>query len=338
MTRPADNDAPSPVEPVRQQFGLGALFYLTAVYATGLVLGPWTIVLTTLVLICWWLVSKYGGCSVAIILLVLFLLIGMLLPAVEQVREAARSTHCLNNIRQLTLAMINYESGKSKFPSAQISRTAGQPPHSWRVEILPYIECQSLYEQYDFDEPWDGPNNIKLLTQMPDIFACPSHRNSAGLTPYKVVADQGTAFEPGKTIGYAELEDGSSNTLCIVEDFANPVPWTKPADLTVEQAAKVLAPQDPLNVAHINEKGFATWYLGSNVSLLDGSTHLVGATVAPDIIRGACLCADGSLLDSYALGSSSEVIHYERYFALALYVILLLLPGIFITRSSNTAQ
>ena len=43
-------------------------------------------------------------------------------------------------------------------------------PYSWRVAILPYLEQNELYKRYNFDEPWDGPNNRKLLDQMPAIF------------------------------------------------------------------------------------------------------------------------------------------------------------------------
>ena len=336
MTDPVDNNVPHPAGPFRQQFGLGTLFYLTAVYAAGLVLGLWTIWVTTLVLFLWWLAYYRGARIVVFILIALFFLVGMLLPQVSNVREAARSTQCLNNIRQITLAMLNYESAHSKFPMAQTNHAQGKPSHSWRVEILPYLEYESLYDQYDFNEPWDGPNNIKLLTQMPKFYACPSHRNSGGLTPYKVVADQGTAFELGKTIGFADLEDGSSNTLCIVEDSTALVPWTKPSDLTIEQAVKVLACQDHRKVAHSDERGFATHYLGSNVSLLDGSTDGVGPSIEPDVVRGLCLRADGKLLDPNDLGESSQIIHYEMYFALIVYMALLSFPGILIWRSNLT--
>lgn len=338
MTNPVDNNIPNSAKPNRQQFGLPLLFYLTAVYATGLTLGPATIVLTTIVLLFWWLLFKNGGCSAALLLIAVFLLIGMLLPAVSQVREAARSTQCLNNIRQLTLAIHNYESSHSKFPSAKKRQADGSPPYSWRVEILPYVEEQALFDQYDFNEPWDGPNNIKLIDQIPYVFVCPSHHNNQGLTPYKVVADKGTAFEPGKPMGFAEVQDGTSNTLCVIEDFQNPVPWTKPTDLTVEQAIKALVPQPPHNVAHLRHDGFATTYLGSNVSLLDGSCHRVGPTIAPETVRGICLCDDGKFCDLNSLGQTFRVIHHEKYLALAVYVILLLLPGIFITRSRSTSQ
>ena len=55
-----------------------------------------------------------------------------------------------------------------------VADATGRPMHSWRVLILPFLEQQSLYEQYDFREPWDGPNNIQLLGNMPDVFSCPS--------------------------------------------------------------------------------------------------------------------------------------------------------------------
>ena len=86
------------------------------------------------------------------------------MPAVNSVREAARRSACLNHVRQLALALLNYESAYAKLPPAFQADANGKPMHSWRVLILPFIEKNPLYDAYDFEESWDGPNN-KLLAQ-----------------------------------------------------------------------------------------------------------------------------------------------------------------------------
>jgi len=86
--------------------------------------------------------------------------IGMLLPAVGQVRKAARQTESLNNLRQMALASLNYESAHMKFP-------VDDEKFSWRVRILPFLEEGNLHDQINFDEPWDSEHNKKILAKTP---------------------------------------------------------------------------------------------------------------------------------------------------------------------------
>ena len=328
MNDPIDSDMQQPSEAAQLQFGLPVLFYIMTLYAVGLVFDIWTIALTTLVLVFWWMASdirvRFWFWLWASLVLAMITL--LLLP-VGQIRESSRRTECLNRVRQLTLAMHNYESNLGRFPAAYLKDEAGKPIHSWRVAILPYMEYQNLFAQYDFDEPWNGPNNIAMLDQMPSVFTCPSHRNHLDCTPYKLVVDKMTAFENGRSPKVDDFTDGISNTVSIVEDSGNLVPWTKPEDLTIEQAIDILVPADPSAVAHFHRYEFTT-YLGSNISLMDASTWNVGPKVSPELIRSICLCADGQVIDRTELLDSGVVYHWEKFIALATYIILLLLPGV----------
>lgn len=97
------------------------------------------------------LILLYGGCLVCL----------ERLAGAQSVREAARRVSCLNNLRHIELALHNYHNAHGCFPPAYIVDESGRPMHSWRV-LLPYLEQEALYDQYDFSEPWDGPNNRKL--------------------------------------------------------------------------------------------------------------------------------------------------------------------------------
>ncbi|HEY2910378.1 MAG TPA: DUF1559 domain-containing protein, partial [Gemmataceae bacterium] len=68
----------------------------------------------------------------------------------------------LNNLKQIALSVHNYEATYSKLPANRTDKD-GKPLLSWRVLILPYIEQNNLYQQFKLDEPWDGPNNKKLI-------------------------------------------------------------------------------------------------------------------------------------------------------------------------------
>ncbi len=118
-------------------------------------------------------------------------------PASGAAREAARTMSCTNNIKLIALALHNYHDVYGSFPPAHVTDEDGVPMHSWRVLILPYIEMQSLYTKYRFDEPWNGPNNIKLLDDMPPCYQCPSsdiNRNEASrFTSYVAVVGNDVA-------------------------------------------------------------------------------------------------------------------------------------------------
>jgi len=69
--------------------------------------------------------------------------------------------------------------------------------------------------------------------------------------------------------------------------------------------------------------------------LMDGSTHSIGATITPETVRSLCVCNNGGILNFYEMGNGVETIHWEKYFVLALYFALLILPGFFQPKISN---
>src|SRR5690242_17032670 len=82
----------------------------------------------------------------------------LILPAVQQAREAARRSQCKNNLKQIGLALHNYHETYGGLPPAFVADDQGRPMHSWRVLILPFLGEQALYNEYNLSEPWDGPN------------------------------------------------------------------------------------------------------------------------------------------------------------------------------------
>ena len=173
--------------------------------------------------------------------------IGLLLPAVQQARHAARRSSSMNNCRQLGLALHNYEAVHNRFPPAHSVDENGKPLLSWRVHILPYLEQQALYEQFKLDEPWDSPHNIKLVDQMPMLFRCPAQALTDGHTTYMAVVGPGSILnqEPmadGKPgVRFSEITDGSSNTILLVQTNTElEVPWTAPQDFEYEKSEDLL--------------------------------------------------------------------------------------------------
>jgi len=112
-------------------------------------------------------------------------LASLLMPAMQSARERARRAQSANNLKQLALAMHTYHDKHRAFPARAISKD-GKPLLSWRVQLLPFLEQQALYEQFRLDEPWDSEHNRKLIPLMPAVFGGPK----PGAKPAKPVMTQ----------------------------------------------------------------------------------------------------------------------------------------------------
>ena len=159
-------------------------------------------------------------------------LAGMLGRAVQQAREAARESQCFC-IKAIAIALHNYHDVHGSFPPAYVADSTGRPVHSWRVLLLPFLEEGTLYNAYNMAEPWDGPNNRKLLDRRPSVYHCPSRDDDPSTTSYLAVTGPGTAFPGAGSTKLAEIVDGTSRTVLIAEVSNVEVAWTAPVDLDV---------------------------------------------------------------------------------------------------------
>ena len=172
--------------------------------------------------------------------------VGLMLPAVQQARAAARRVQSQNNLMNLALACHNYHDAFGRFPAAYSQSEDKQPLLSWRVHILPFIEQGNLYDQFKLDEPWDSPDNLALLELMPEIYRGTNSQAPPGYTVFLGVTGKDAPFGiPSRTgqasaaSGYrfADFVDGSSNTIMgleVSDELA--VPWTKPdADINIDE-------------------------------------------------------------------------------------------------------
>jgi prepilin-type processing-associated H-X9-DG protein len=236
----------------------------------------------------WW-----SGSVVSLVILGLgfLLLVGLLFPAVEKVREAATRTQSQNNLKQLVLAIQSYHDSFTRLPQAGTGpelwaiRDKNQKPLlSWRVAILPFVECPSPYPQFHQDEPWDSPHNLRLLPLMPRSYAIPGQANAQpGMTHYQVFVGPGALFEADEVIRLRDVSDGTSDTLMIVE-AANAVPWTKPEDLTCD-------PEGPLPPLGGHFRG------GFNVAFADGRVRFLSHRTPESTLRAMITRNGGEKFD-----------------------------------------
>lgn len=197
-----------------------------------------------------------------VVIAIIAVLIGLLLPAVQKVREAAARMLCSNNLRQLGLAFHNHESGLGTFPSGSTSRVVAGPPQRtvvsyWGVQILPYIEQDNLRKLYHFDYNFNAPENAAAVLIPLKIMICPSvpeaNRYSTIGTTYRGAATDyqatvsvsanlyssgfittpnpaGTSapqgvISPGNNqmVRITDVSDGTSNTFLLAESGGRPV-------------------------------------------------------------------------------------------------------------------
>jgi len=173
-----------------------------------------------------------GVCIVGILMALLF-------PAVQAAREAARRSQCANNLKQIGLAMHNYNDAYGSFPPAYIADENGKPMHSWRVLLLPYLEQTALYGQYNFDEPWNGPNNSRLAATVVPIYGCPSQGAPISNTSYVVVLGPNTIFRDDQPARLQDITDGTSNTILVIDAANTGINWLEPRDLDMNSVLSV---------------------------------------------------------------------------------------------------
>ena len=199
---------------------------------------------------------------------------GLLLPAFQKVSQASARIYSANNLKQIALAMHSYHDANGTLPPAAICDENGKRLLSWRVAVLPYTEEADLYHQFKLDEPWDGPNNSKLIARMPKTYGLLNDPATVtGSTYYRVFVGNGAAFDWCKGVPLTDFKGGKSNTILVAE-AATAVPWTKPDELDFD-------PNGPLPAigGHFSS--------GANVITADGAVHTIPQTMSPQTLKAA---------------------------------------------------
>lgn len=194
----------------------------------------------------------------------------LLLPSLSAAREPAKRAQCVNNLKQIGLALHNYHDAHNAFPD-NIKDAAGQPLLSWRVVLLPYLEEEKLYSEFHLNEPWDSPHNQQLLSRIPYCFRCPSEKDlKPGETVYQSFAGP-QAMMDGKPTRIRDFTDGISNTIVVAESNRT-VPWSQPADIPFT----LNGPSPSVGSAHPG---------GFNALLGDGSVKHIKSAIPPGTLR-----------------------------------------------------
>jgi hypothetical protein len=289
---------PEQQPPPNFQFRLVHVLYLYALLGVTLAtFGPFGLGVAFVILLFWGCVYSHRSrpralAQACLTLLACSCLIGLLLPpGVSFDREFGRSVQCTCNLKQVALALHNYHDFHGEFPPAFVPDQDGKPMHSWRVLILPFIEQQGLYQQYDFEEPWDGPNNRRLFSRIPRVYQCPSDvRTGRGIsewTSYVAVVDARAAWPGPTSAKLSDFSAGTAMSVLVLEDQTQEIPWMEPRDLTLEQAVSVLSSQDPQFAGVHRQDDFFYEYSGfRQAALADAVVRPLFDGLPHDLVTG----------------------------------------------------
>jgi len=236
--------------------------------------------------------------SVATLSLGGMVLVALLLPAVQSPSRDGRRSTCINNLHQIGLALASYHARNGCYPPAYVADAQGRPLVSWRVLLLPYLEQRALYDQWKQhrNEPWNGPNNIKVSQAVLEFFHCPSDTGAATDTSYAVVAGPGTIWPGTAQVSNSQITDGTSNTMLPVEVVNSGINWMEPRDLDLTKRSPGINSRSGLGVSS-NHSGVVC------AQFADGRTVTLDESITEKQLKALLTIAGG---EKVVLPSSSR--------------------------------
>jgi hypothetical protein len=213
-----------------------------------------------------------------------------------------------NNLKSIGLALHQFHDRYGRFPPAALIGPDGKPWHSWRVLVLPFLDQEDLHHEYRWDEPWNGPNNRKLLSRMPEVFSDPIHgMNHSHYTHYVAITGPGMAFSAdghrfdpdrfdlmrlqGRSIDH--FTDGTSNTILVGPVSPDrQILWMKPEDIVVGCNLPPFGRPGSFDMSHPTILGNAGLFL-----LSDGFVLTVPRQIDQSVFMNALTLSGGDLVD-----------------------------------------
>jgi Protein of unknown function (DUF1559) len=229
--------------------------------------------------------SRQTGCgrylTGAVVLVTLLTVIALCLPDVAHVREPARLSDAQNRLRQVMLALHDYEDAYEKLPNAATVGEKGRPLHSWRTAILPFIDGSNIHRQIDFATAWNDQVNVDLKAMRFDYYESPfrGRRNEPGLTHFVAVVGPDTVIREHGNVTIKGIQDDTSTTGVLLEFVDSDIYWAETRDVTVEDAIQIIQEFD----------GFR----GVAVVMSNGSVDSISPGATAEDIRKLFNCSDG---------------------------------------------
>jgi len=211
----------------------------------------------------------------------------------HQWKYAESRTTCKQNLKAIGVALHAYHHSNGHFPAAYSS---SQPPHSWRVALLPWIDEQTLFERYIVAEAWNEGTNSQLLSMRPAVYACPEV-SGPSQTSYQAAVSLRSPWPYDTPTRFGDFTDGTSNTLMLFDVHDPEVEWTQPNDLTLPQAIEAVQSGQK----HL----FGGERSGIQVLLADGSVRYISREINPETLHAMLTPCGGQPLPADRMSKES---------------------------------
>jgi hypothetical protein len=216
------------------------------------------------------------------------ILVALLLPAVQAAREAARRTQSKNNLKMIALALHNYHDTNFAFPPGAIVDKDGREYNGWQTMLLPYVEQLSLYNQVNFNVPWDDPKNRAPMQTQVAVYLAPGINEIKDASGYALSHYVGNSelFRKDRVFRISDIADGSANTILVGEAAGNFKPWGYPENWR-DPANGIQAGPDSFGRPNSPAAGFV---------MCDGSVHFLSAAVDRGVLKALATPAGGEIV------------------------------------------
>jgi hypothetical protein len=211
------------------------------------------------------------------LLLCIPIMIALLLPAVQQAREAARRTQSKNNLHQMGLAMHNFHDAQQHWVAGGTYAEDGTALHSWQTHLLPYMDQAPLYQSINLEVPWNDSANASNFYMVIPQYQHPSQTELKTAEGYAATHYAGNeiVLTQNSQLRIRDVTDGTSNTVAAGEVAGGFRAWGDPANV-----------RDPGLGINRSADGFGSASPGGcHFLLMDGSVRFVSENIDPGVLK-----------------------------------------------------
>lgn len=216
--------------------------------------------------------------------------LALFVPANAASHRAPRlRSSCKDQMKQIVHGMHDFHDRQGHFPIP----AAGEPPVSWRVNLLPYLDQEGLFARYDQSQPWDATRNAQLRAHRVEVYECPAvrywqtrrHPTEFARTSYALPVGPHALFDSTSPRTFRDVPDGSSNTIALLEVCGMNIVWSEPRDVEIDKAP--LGFNLPGSLPGTSDGILSSMHTGGivQVGFADGAVRGLNPEMDPVILR-----------------------------------------------------